>query len=75
MLRKRKFKERTSPVKDFLRKIKRPLCGAVMALCLLLLLGCTGTAELGGNITTYCVQGASLLLTAIIAGVVGGVFG
>ena len=45
-----------------------------MFLCLLLLLGCTGTAERGGNLVTYTVQGIVLLIVAIAAGIVGGLF-
>lgn len=56
------------------RKIRRPVCGAVMFLCLLLLLGCTGTAERGGNLVTYTVQGIVLLIVAIAAGIAGGIF-
>lgn len=54
--------------------IKKPLCGAITAVCLLLMLGCTGTAELGGDLITYCIQGTALLGTAITAGIVGGIF-
>ena len=53
-------------------KIRRPVCGTVMALCLLLLLGCTGTAERSGDLITYTVQGTVLLIVAIAAGIVGG---
>lgn len=62
-------------MKKILEKAKRPLCVAIIAVCLLLLLGCTGTAELGGDLITYCIQGVALLGTAITAGIVGGIFG
>lgn len=55
-------------------KMKRPLCGVIVVICLLLLLGCTGTAELGGDMVTYCLQGSALLGTAIVAGIIGGIF-
>ena len=61
-------------MKKILEKAKRPLCGVIVIICLLLLLGCTGTAELGGDIVTYCIQGAVLLGTVITAGIVGGIF-
>lgn len=54
--------------------IKKPLCGAIMVFCLLCLLGCTGTAEQGGDVSTYCVQGVVLLIIAIAAGAVGELF-
>lgn len=62
-------------MKKILEKAKRSLCGMIVIICLLLLLGCTGTAELGGDMVTYCIQGASLLMIAIIAGIIGGIFG
>ncbi len=62
-------------MKKILEKAKRPLCGMIVIICLLLLLGCTGTAELGGDLITYCIQGVTLLGTAITAGIVGGIFG
>lgn len=65
-------KERT--MKKTWRKIRRPVCGSVMFLCLLLLLGCTGTAEHGGDLVTYALQGVVLLIVAIAAGIVGGLF-
>lgn len=61
-------------MKKLLKKIKRPLMGLIIILCLLLLLGCTGTAELGGDMVTYCLQGSALLGTAIVAGIIGGIF-
>lgn len=54
--------------------IRKPLCGAIMLFCLLCLMGCTGTAEQGGDVSTYCVQGAILLLIAVLAGIIGGIF-
>lgn len=54
--------------------IKKSLCGAVMVFCLLCLLGCTGTAEQGGDVSTYCVQGTILLLITVLAGIIGGIF-
>ena len=56
------------------RKIRRPVCGSVMFLCLLLLLGCTGTAEHGGDLATYALQGGVLLIVTIAAGIAGGIF-
>lgn len=54
-------------------KIKRPLLGVVMFICLLLLLGCTGTVEHGGtDIGTYCIQGVVLLTVTIVSGIAGG---
>ncbi len=62
-------------MKDKWQKIKKPLCAIVMAICLFFLLGCTGTAECGGDLTVYMVQGTTLLAVTIIAGVIGGLFG
>lgn len=64
------MKKRTS----LWEKVKRPICGIVMFLCLLLLLGCTGTAENGGDLTAYIVEGSILLIICIAAGFVGGIF-
>lgn len=61
-------------MKDGLKKMKKPLCGVLMFVCLLLLLGCTGTAETGGDLTTYCIQGVVLLAVIIAAGAVGEIF-
>lgn len=61
-------------MKKILEKAKRPLCGVIVIICLLLMLGCTGTAELGGDLITYCIQGTALLGTAITSGIVGGIF-
>ncbi|MDE6724995.1 MAG: hypothetical protein K2J79_05250 [Ruminiclostridium sp.] len=61
-------------MKKFLMKLKRPVCAIITIICLFLLLGCTETAELGGDLTTYTIQGAVLLSTAIIAGIIGGFF-
>ncbi len=54
-------------VKKILQKIKRPLCTVVFFLCLLLLLGCTGTADNGGNLVEYAIQGGSLLGVMFVA--------
>ena len=61
-------------MKKFLMKLKKPVCAIIAIVCLFLLLGCTGTADLGGDITTYTIQGVVLLSTAIIAGIIGGFF-
>lgn len=62
-------------MKKKLMKLRKPICVIVMVLCLFLLLGCTGTAETGGNLITYTIQGAALLTIAIVAGIIGGLFG
>jgi len=62
-------------MKEKLKKLKKPLCAVVMVICLFLLLGCTGTAECGGDLVTYMIQGVTLLVVAIIAGIIGGIFG
>lgn len=62
-------------MKDKLKILKRPICVIVMMLCLFLLLGCTGTAETGGDLITYTIQGAVLLAITIAAGIIGGLFG
>lgn len=57
-------------------KIKRPLCGVIMLICLLLLLGCTaGTAEGEGNLATYTANGTILLIICIAAGIAGDFIG
>ncbi len=55
-------------------RIKKPLCTVIMAICLFFLLGCTGTAERGGDLTVYLVQGTVLLAITIITGLIGGLF-
>lgn len=62
-------------MKKLLMKLKRPVCAIIVIICLFLLLGCTGTAEQGEDLTAYAIQGAVLLSTAIIAGIIGGLFG
>ncbi len=62
-------------MKEKIKMHKKPICVAVMVLCLFLLLGCTGTAETGGDLITYTVQGSVLLIITIIAGIIGGIFG
>lgn len=62
-------------MKERLKMLKRPICVIVMVLCLFLLLGCTGTAETGGDLITYTIQGAVLLAITIAAGIIGGIFG
>lgn len=62
-------------MKKKLMKLKKPICAVIMVLCLFLLLGCTGTADHGGDLITYTVQGALLLTISIAAGIIGGLFG
>lgn len=62
-------------MKEKWEKIKKPLCTVVMVICMFLFLGCTGTAECGGDLTTYVIQGAVLLSITIAAGLIGGMFG
>lgn len=62
-------------MKKLLINLKKPVCAIIVIICLFLLLGCTGTAEQGGNLTEYAIQGAILLSTTIIAGIIGGLFG
>lgn len=62
-------------MKEKLKRLRQPICVVVVVICLFLLLGCTGTAELGGDLTAYAIQGAVLLSITIIAGIVGGLFG
>ncbi len=61
-------------MKEKLKKFKKPLCAVIMVICLFLLLGCTGTAECGGDLVDYMIQGATLLGITIIAGIIGGLF-
>lgn len=61
-------------MKRLWKKIKKPICVIIVFACLFLLLGCTGTADLGGDINSYCFQGAILLGTAIAVGIIGGIF-
>lgn len=61
-------------MKEKWEKIKKPLCAVVMVICLFFLLGCTGTAECGGDLTAYVIQGALLLSVAIAVGLIGGIF-
>ena len=62
-------------MKEKSKMLKRAVCAVVMVLCLILLLGCTGTAENGGDLTTYAIHGAVLLIITIAAGIIGGIFG
>lgn len=62
-------------MKKKLKMLKKPICALIALICLLLLLGCTGTAERGGDLTAYMIQGSVLLITAIAAGIIGGLFG
>lgn len=62
-------------MKEKWNKIKKPLCAVVMVICLFFLLGCTGTAECDGDLTTYVIQGVVLLSVTIAAGLIGGIFG
>ncbi len=55
-------------------KIKRPVCAIIVFICLFLFLGCTGTAECGGDMTAYIIQGSILLSITILAGIIGGLF-
>lgn len=61
-------------MREKLEKLKKPLCAVIMVICMFLLLGCTGTAERGGDINVYTIQGAVLLGITIISGVIGGLF-
>lgn len=61
-------------MKEMLKKLKKPVCAFIMVICMFLLLGCTGTAELGGDINIYAIQGAVLLGITIISGIIGGLF-
>lgn len=62
-------------MKEKWNKIKKPLCAIIMEICLFLLLGCTGTAENGGDLGVYIIHGTVLLLITLIAGTVGGIIG
>ncbi len=62
-------------MKKILRKIKKPLCEGIVLICFFLLLGYTGTADLGGDVTTYAIRGAILLSIAIAAEIIGGLDG
>lgn len=62
-------------MKEKLERLKKPVCAVIMVLCLFLLLGCTGTAEHGGDLVDYMIQGTVLLGITIISGVIGGLFG
>ena len=57
-----------------MKKVRTPLCAVIMIVCMLLLLGFTGTAELGGDLITYTIQGSVTLIVMIIAGIVGKIF-
>lgn len=59
----------------WLQKARKVLCAAVMAFCLLCLLGCTGTVDCGGDLNEYAVRGTVLLVIAVAAGAAGGIFG
>ena len=61
-------------MKEKLEKLKKPVCAVIMLICMFLLLGCTGTAELGGDINVYAIQGTVLLVITIISGIIGGLF-
>lgn len=61
-------------MKEILHKIKKPLCGTVIAICIFLLLGFTGECECGGDLKKYVIRGVILLTVAIIAGVKGELF-
>ncbi len=61
-------------MKEMLEKLKKPVCAVIMVICMFLLLGCTGTAECGGDLNVYVIQGAVLLGIIIISGVIGGLF-
>lgn len=56
-------------------QVKRIICAVIMTVCLLLLLGFTGTCENGGNLTEYVIRGTVLLAAAITAGIIGDLFG
>ncbi len=57
-----------------IKKIRKPLCATIMIICIILLLGITGTAETGGDIVSYVISGSILLIITIIAGIVGKIF-
>ena len=54
-----------------MKKVRTLLCAVIMIICLILLLGFTGTAELGGDLITYTIQGSATLIVMITAGIVG----
>lgn len=56
-------------------QIKRIICGIIMAVCLFLLFGFTGTCENGGDLTKYVIKGTVLLVITITAGIIGDLFG
>lgn len=55
-------------------QIKRIICGTVIAVCLFLLIGFTGTCENGGDLTEYVIRGTVLLTIALTAGIIGDLF-
>lgn len=57
-----------------MKKVHTPLCAVIMIVCMLLLLGFTGTAELGGDLITYIIQGSVTLIVMITAGIIGKIF-
>lgn len=62
-------------MKETWEKIKKPLCCVVMVICMFLFLGCTGTADCGGDLTAYAIQETVLLTVIIIFGIIGKFFG
>lgn len=57
-----------------MKKVRTPLCAVIMIVCMIMLLGFTGTAELGGDLITYTIQGSVTLIVMITAGIVGKIF-
>ena len=57
-----------------MKKVRQPLCAVIMVICVVLLFGFTGTAELGGDLITYVIQGTATLIVMITAGIVGKIF-
>ena len=57
-----------------MKKVRQPLCAVIMVVCMILLFGFTGTAELGGDFITYTIQGSVTLIVMITAGIVGKIF-
>lgn len=57
-----------------MKKVRTPLCAVIMVVCLILMLGFTGTAELGGDLITYVIRGSITLIVMITAGIVGKIF-
>lgn len=61
-------------MKDKNNQVKRAVCGVIMTICIILLLGYTGECEKGSSLIEYAVRGAVVLIIAIIAGIIGDLF-